>query len=270
MGSRKIWICAALLGISALPGLASTFYVRSIATVTTSGNILDGHFNTQDTGQVSVLTNSAGPFDITSQGSFYSFEAAAQAVTELGVQHAFAEAFATSTGPAGGANASAQSQWSDTITITSPTLAPGTLVSFLATITLDRIITGTSGPGVHGSAEVTGPFGMDLLDSLSSPNSTHSVSKIVTTTIGSVLTATSTLTLEADAGGIAPFLGLSASVHAEHTSTFHLDPITPGASYSTASGAAFLSTPEPASMFGALSGLALIATIAARRARVRA
>jgi len=64
----------------------------------------------------------------------------------------------------------------------------------------------------------------------------------VQTTIGSTLSATSTLTLSADSSGIAPF-SLFATVMAENTATFQFQPITPGASYTTASGVTFV--PEP-------------------------
>ena len=61
--------------------------------------------------------------------------------------------------------------------------------------------------------------------------------------------------------GIAP-LALSGSVLADNTAVFAFDPITPGASYSTASGVTFASIPEPGSLvlvaFGA--GLTWAAT----------
>jgi hypothetical protein len=258
---------AGILAVLATVNSASAvpFYVRSIATAQTSGNIPDSHTSTNDTGQVQTLSNSSGPFHVHSSGAFYDFDATANVLTEIGQVHGSATIAVSSTGPAGGANATAQGQWSDTITITSDTLQSGTPVSFLATILLHRTITGA--PPATASAFVNGPFGLSLTDSLASPNATESVSTIISTTIGQVLTATSTLTLSAGGGGIAPF-GMSGSAFAENTAVFHLVPITPGASYSTASGVTFV--PEPASVWGMLSGIALLGLSRARVWRARA
>jgi len=243
---------------------AGPYYVRSIATAQTSGNILNGLTFTNDTGQEQTTSNSAGPFAAHSGGQFYNFDAAAHVLTEIGSVHASVSTQALSTGPAGGANASAQGQWNDTITITSDSLPNGTLVSFLATIVLHRTITGA--PPASASASVTGPFGLNLADSLSSPNTAPSVSTIVQTTVGSVLSATSTLSLQAGASGIAPF-NLSAAVMAENTATFQFQPITPGASYSTASGVVFV--PEPTSAHLVLCGLVSICLFGLRKIKVR-
>ena len=231
---------------------AGSFYVRSIANAQTSGNILNSDFATQDTGQVQTQSNSAGPLSAGSGGTLYSFSASANVLTEIGAVHGSAAFSASSNGPAGGANASAQGQWSDTITITSNTLASGTPVTFLATISLHRTISGT--PPASVSAFVNGPFGLTLTDTLASPNAAQSVSTIVNTTIGSVMSATSTLSLSAGAGAIAPF-SLSGSVLAENTALFSFKPITPGASYTTASGVTFV--PEPASAWLMLCGIVL-------------
>ena len=71
-------------------------------------------------------------------------------------------------------------------------------------------------------------LGMNLRDSLSSRNSAQSVSTIFNTTVGSVVTFTSTLTCDTGASGIAPF-NLSASSLAENTAVFQFEPITPTA-----------------------------------------
>jgi hypothetical protein len=246
---------------SVTPASAVPFYVMASATTTTSGNILDGQSFTNTTPQLPQFSASAGPFHATSSGNFYGFDATSGTVTELGAVHGFATVDAQSTGPAGGANATSQGQWSDTITITSNTLAANTPVQFLATIILHRAITGS---GATASADVTGPFGLHLLDSLSAPNPATSVSLVVNTFVGQVLSPTSTLTLSLGASGIAPF-GKSAAVHAENTSVFHFEPITAGASYTTASGITYV--PEPASIWLAV-GCAVV--IGAARLRRRA
>jgi len=58
--------------------------------------------------------------------------------------------------------------------------------------------------------------------------------------------------LHADAGGIAPF-NLNASVLAENTAYFKLDAITPGASYSAASGAVYVPEVSSVVMLAALA-----------------
>jgi hypothetical protein len=237
---------AAVSTASAVP-----FYVRSIATAQTSGlGISDPHFFTDDTGQVQTQSNSAGPFSANSSGAFYNFHADADVLTEIGAVHGSASASANSTGPNGGSNASAQGQWSDTITIISDTLPSGTSVSFLATMFLHRTISGA--PPASAGISLSGPFGLSFNDSLSSPNAAESVSTLVNTTIGSVLSATSTFTMSAGASGIAPF-SMSGSVSAENTAVFSFTAITPGASYTTASGVTFL--PEPPSALLMLCGL---------------
>lgn len=254
---NRLFACLACssscLLIFAAGALAGPFYVRSIATAQTSGNISDGQFYTNDTGQVQTTSNSSGPFHAHSQGGFYIFDAAADVATEIGAVHGSATTSATSTGPAGGSNASAQGQWSDTVFISSPTLPNGTPVSFLATITMHHTLSGNL--PASASADVTGPFGLSLHDSLSSPIPAQSISTIVNTAIGSQLSATSTFTLSAGASGIAPF-NLSSSATAENTATFAFQPITPGASYSTASGTVFV--PEPATIWLMLAGAAVV------------
>lgn len=253
-----------VLVLLTVDALAGPYYVRSIATVQTSGNIFDGHFSTLDTGQVQSTSNSAGPFQVTSGTPLYSFTSSANVLTTIGAVHGSVDVHASSNGPAGGGTASAQGQWNDTITITSNTLPSGTPVDFLATIHLHRAISGTLLPGASASANVTGPFGLSLIDSLSSPNPAQSVSTIVHTTIGSVLSATSTLSLNAGASGIAPFT-LFGTVMAENTATFELQPITPGASYTTASGVTFV--PEPTGCVLAILGALGLAI--AQRSRSR-
>src|SRR5262245_27702966 len=71
---------------------AGPFYVQAIATTTTSGNILDGHSFTHDTGQVQATSTSAGPFSANSGGALYSLSATAGTVTELGAIHGHATA----------------------------------------------------------------------------------------------------------------------------------------------------------------------------------
>jgi hypothetical protein len=266
----KFWPClsivfAAVLVTVVQPAYAvPVYYVQSIARAETSGNITDGQGFFNDTGHVHATSNSAGPFTAQSHGTSYDFNASADVLTEIGAVHGSASIAASSTGPAGGANASAQGQWSDTVTITSDTLPNNAPVSFLATIVLHRSISGI--PGTTVSAEVNGPFGLHLIDSLSSPNSTESVSTLINTFVGSTLSPTSTLTLTAGGSGLAPF-NFSGAAVSENTAVFQFKPITPGASYRTDSGVTFV--PEPASAFMMLCGSALLSLWGARAMRAR-
>jgi hypothetical protein len=246
------------------PASAGPFYVLSSATATTSGNIPNGQSFTNTTQKLPQFSVEAGPFHAVSSGTFYGFDATADTVTELGAVHGSATVFAQSTGPAGGATATAQGQWSDTITITSNTLPNNTPVQFLATIILHRTITGS---GATASADVTGPFGLHLLDSLSAPNPALSASVVFNTFVGQVLSPTSTLTINVGGSGIAPF-AKSGAVHAENTAVFHFEPITAGASYTTASGITYV--PEPATFWLAVAGVLVIGASRLRKARTPA
>ncbi|MBX9652162.1 hypothetical protein K2Y11_00940 [bacterium] len=246
--------CAIILSlmVGASTSEAAVMYsVRSTAKTQTSGNISNGDFHSVDTGVVQAASNSANPPSATSSGTFYSFSASADNFTEVGKIHGSVLASASSSGPAGGANADVQGFWTDTVTITSSTLANGTPVSFLATIVLHSTITGSQ-PGTHAYAYLNGPFGLNVTNDVSSPHYELTASTVVSTTVGSTLNLSSSLTLHADAGGIAPF-NLSASVLAENTAYFKFDAITPGASYSAASGAVYV--PEASSSVMMLSAL---------------
>src|SRR4051812_26275778 len=96
---------AFVLTLLASPAIAGPYYVRSIATVQTSGNISNGHFSTQDTGQVQTTSNSAGPFAVGSTGQFYDFSSSSDVLTHIGAVHGSVDVQASSQGPAGGGNA---------------------------------------------------------------------------------------------------------------------------------------------------------------------
>lgn len=230
---------------------AIMYSVRSTAKTQTSGNISNGDFHSVDTGVVLATSNSANPPSAISSGSFYSFSASADNLTEVGKIHGSASVSASSSGPAGGGNADVQGFWTDTVTITSSTLANGTPVSFLATIVLHSTITG-SGTGAHAYAYLNGPFGLNVTNDISAPHYELTASTTVNTTVGATLSLSSSLTLHADAGGIAPF-NLNPSVIAENTAYFKLDPITAGASYSTASGVTYVPEASSVAMLSALA-----------------
>jgi len=234
------------------------FYVSADARAITSGNILNGDFERVTFTQVPGRSVIAGPATASSTGTHYGFAADAWSEVEVGAIHAYATASATSTGPAGGGTADAYGLWSDTITITSDSLARGTLVEFLATVILHRDVTATGSSTFQSGqayAQLTGPFGLSLYDSSSAPNATQSVSTVVRTTVGSTLSAWSSLSIYASASGSKAPFGAGASVLAQNTARFEFTPITAGASYETESGARFETptVPEPGTL--ALMGL---------------
>lgn len=246
---------------------ALPYSVQASATVDTSGPI--PQHAAENTGLVPGLGTHAGPLALEDFNLDFGWDFGGNAniVAQIGTFNGTVQAFGSSTSASGGASASASASWADTITITSDTLSPGTPVSFLATLTLHRTVFANS--GIHStataSAKATGPFGLSLLDSSVSPNPTVSISTVVNTTVGAVLNATSTLELATSmSGDFSPF-GAGASASVGDNSGFTFMPITPGASFSTASGATFATVPEPSAV--ALAGIATIALLATRLRR---
>src|SRR6266404_5157744 len=86
----RFWPCFSIVFVSVVaavfqPACATPmYYVRSIASAQTSGNIPDGQAFANDTGQVQTTSNSSGPFTAHSHGTFYDFNASADVLTEIG------------------------------------------------------------------------------------------------------------------------------------------------------------------------------------------
>jgi hypothetical protein len=262
---RAKLILACLFAAHAVPtAYAVPFYVRARTTATADGfGVPNPYSATSDTGEVALTSVSASDLGGSVNSLFYNASGSSKAMAEIGSLHASASfgASSNSDGPFVGANGFGQAWWGDTLTITSDTLAPGTPVMFQATIDFHRVITG-SGLGVV-NALVSGPFGLSISDSRATPNAQQSATTVVHTTVGSQINIFSTLSVGAS-GSVGPGQGASGSVDAFNTSTFTFMPITPGASYSTASGVLFV--PEP-STYG-LCAMALIGLLACRRGTI--
>ncbi len=228
---------------------AQDYFVRADADASTGGYVVTNYDYRLDTGPVHTTSISAGQFFSESTGPGSDFNGNAYTVTDIGAIHATAYGEAN-TGSPGAGGGSGFGVWSDTITITSDTLPFGTPVSFLATDVLHRTIDSMiieDGNSVVASADLEGPLGLSLKDSLSSPNGTGSVSTIYNTTIGATFTISSRLDVSAGVTVTNPPFNGSATVNAGNTALFEFEPLTAGASYTTASGVQFV--PEPASMW---------------------
>lgn len=261
----KLALACVLTQLSVSTAYAVPFYVRARTTATADGFGVPNPYNAvSDTGEVALTSVGAADLNGSINTFFYSASASSRAFAEIGSLHASAGfgASSDSAGPFVGANGFGQAWWGDTLTITSNTLAPGTPVMFQATIEFHRAITG-SGLGVV-NALVSGPFGLSISDSRATPNAQQSATTVVHTTVGSQISIFSTLSVNAS-GSVAPGQASGGSVDAFNTSTFTLTPITPGASYSTASGVLFV--PEPSTCV--LGVVALVALISCGRRRRR-
>ncbi len=223
----------------------------------TGGITLSPQDSRVDTGPVQAASITTGLLSAETSGSGFDFNATANTVTEIGAMHGTLTTLADTGVWPGGAGATATGIWYDTITITSDTLPAGTPVSFMATDILDRtinsMISDGNGNAVEWSADFSGPFGLNLVDSYSSPNSAETVSTVINTTVGSTLPVSSELDLTSNSEAPNPPFDGFNDVNAGDTARFDFQPITPGASYSTASGAVFV--PEPASIWLMCCGL---------------
>jgi hypothetical protein len=135
-------------------------------------------------------------------------------------------------------------EWSDEVTVTSPTLPAGAVVQFLAQLDLDSQLTNDGGEIVSASPKepayatataVVGGTILILSDTITQPLVTRSKTAFVSTHVGDTLVLNGNLQLYAMAR-----LKLQPSVHvmanAGHTAIVRLIPVTPGVSYVTASG----------------------------------
>jgi hypothetical protein len=236
-------IAAALLLFEALaagPACAgSLFGVSARATASTSKQGVgksvfvggDG-FRTAKTGVVAVDFNDGfGPNIVTAEAS-----------ASLGKVSAFASAIGADTLPLSEVGV----EWFDTIIPKDPKAKQVTLkftLSLFDTINKD----GKVAPGITEGIAFNGinVHLLKLQDDFSNPLAVRTISTTATLTVGvpfEVLGAVSLTAVQING---------SMTVDARDTAAFHLDPVTPGAGYTTASGVSYLSTaavPEPASL----------------------
>lgn len=215
--------------------------------------ISDPQYLDDNSGIVPAFSIASGPHIVNSSGGNFA-SATAYAFSELGALHGYGSISASSANLAASGDAQITgSGWSDTFTATSNTLPNGSPVSMLATLAFHRTLTASS-PSVlvQTSTGLTGPFSLNISDSLAAPNSTQSVSTTFNAFIGSPFVVTGSLYFQVN--GAASGGSVSGSIDVSNTATFTLVSLNSAASYSAASGANYV--PEPATI--AILGLAVV------------
>jgi hypothetical protein len=170
----------------------------------------------------------------------------------LGKLAATATSSAALTGIAGYANTSASStsNWADTLTVTSSTLAAGTAVSLRETVTLTDTISATGGLGCplpSSSPTVTASMtGVGSINDTLCSHPTKTVTKTISSKVGSTVPVGGTLTTQAATLPI-PLIApsLSANADASKAASYNVDVLTAGAGYSSASGSTYSTTLTP-------------------------
>jgi len=204
----------------------------------------------------------------------------------LGTITGFAEADSQEFEPPGrgggvGSDASLSAFFQDQITVVSSALPADAPVDLLFTLVLDSKATGNCAvaeneAAVDTSFGATGPgtlTGLDLQNSTCQPAaSSQSVQGIAQTFVGATLSIEGNLGLSSIAGGLTDGTKIVNIADAAHTSEFFVDSLTPGASYTSASGVSYIqpaasSVPEPHT-FGMIV-LASVALLILRRSNRR-
>jgi hypothetical protein len=165
-----------------------------------------------------------------------------------------------------------QAYWADTATVTSTTLGFGTPVTFLMTLDVDAILAGVGPGGMNLTAELIVGNGNQLLANTTTQGAfDYSKGMLVTTFVGAKLSLEGGLLLDAvtqaaNCGGCSP----TYTVDSSHTANYYLDAITPGVSYTTASGYTYFTpaVPEPSSFLLFGSGALGLAQLLRRKLRL--
>lgn len=257
-------LAAAITAAAPSAAYAQSYWVKASTRVQTAGfGISDPQYLDDNSGIVPALSIASGPHTVNSSGGNLA-SATAYALSELGALHGYGSISASSANLAASGDAQITgSGWSDTFTITSNTLPNGSQVSMLATLTFHRTLT-ASNPSVlvQTSTGLSGPFSLNISDSLAAPNSTQTVSTTFNAFVGSPFVVTGSLYFQVD-GAASGGGSVSGSIDVSNTATFTLVSLNPAANYSTASGANYV--PEPASI--AVAALAIVGLSACRPQR---
>lgn len=261
-----------LIALGATP--AQAYYV-SIDGDITAGRIFPELadyqvFNTGQLQQVSVSHNSTA----TVNSIYGSANTTYNAVAQLGLLSAFASgSLVTDLSNVTAIEVDAAATWNDTITI-----ASGGIFNFTSTLTSQvtggpckagtvwGIECGVNRAKLYVRADLTSPvqsnlFGFSILDEHDDGNEqqqTRTVTQQVTLMAGDQVDITAFLELSL-LGWSVDGVSVSATVDAFNTGTFNLDPVTPGASYTTQSGVSYMSpVPVPPAFWLLGSALGLL------------
>jgi len=159
-------------------------------------------------------------------------------------------------------------QWYDTLTFTSNTLPNGTPVDINLSYSLNSLVGGNGQASVSSYYTANGSILADFIHcnfSCGASGSPYQTGSTLTSAlVGYPFTIGGLLDYSVYAGGG----NSTATLDVSHTALFGIDVLTPGASYSAASGTVYLknadvgaSVPEPLNILGASAGLALFGTV---------
>ena len=180
--------------------------------------------------------------------------------------------FSSTVGPSNGVG-NFSGIWDDSLVVTSATLAVGTPVDLLFTLTVNGTLSCT---GTGSTVSDIASFGAGNNSITLSSQTCNSVLKgtqgfVESTTVGADLQIQGQLAAVAGASGFNPDFSASTATVDPPSSDFFIDSLTPGATYTTGSGNTYfspiVSAPEPSTVMLLGSGLVALLGILKLKAR---